>query len=306
MGDVAVALIPGAGGELLDRFIGGGLAQCGGADCHAAFGQVAEDEAAGDAGVEDFASHEGLGVLDEVGIGALGGQQSDRGGRDGQAAEGLEDPGAAEQQAQHIGGLGRAGGHVDMGVGAIGDQAVAGGDQALAHIAVKVMGDHDGHARADHGADHGEEAAIAILIAGGAAGAVAGDIDGIERHGGEQAAARGIEHAQEQRLIDRPARRGGPDGDGLGCPGAGLVHAAVEAGHFGGEMRGLGPGEAGDFRALFPALGAEIRLQRGRREGIGLQMQPQNSDPWHHDLTPNCAAPVRHYTGLKTHQDRAR
>ena len=134
---------------------------------HPAFRQVRVHEAAGDGGVGDarIVPHQRFRVAHQVGVGAGGGEQGDGGRRQGQADEGAgEAHPAASASRSRSGALGGARGHVHMRVGAVGDKGVHALDQALADVAVQVVGAHHRHRRPDDAADQGGQGAVAVLV----------------------------------------------------------------------------------------------------------------------------------------------
>ena len=89
----------------------------------------------------------------------------------------------AEQQRQMFG-AGAAGvGHVDMRIGAVGDECVGVLHHFGRHIGVQVEADHQRQILADHLAHAAQDFAFAVVEMFGHHGAVQVEIDGVERAG---------------------------------------------------------------------------------------------------------------------------
>ena len=90
-----------------------------------------------------------------------------------------------------------------------------------------------------------------------------------------------VEKAEEDRLLDRPARRRRGDQQRHRLPGAGRIHAAIKAGDLGRQMAGSRDPPAGSSpRRCTRHCRAKSSSTRRRREGIRLQMQAQHRDAW--------------------------
>ena len=165
-----------------------------------------------------------------------------------------------------------------MRVGAIADKAIHRADQFFADIAMQIMGAEDRHGRPNNGADHRRHGAIAILIASRAARAVIGDIDTIQGERRRQTSPHLIQRIIQKALINRPARRRCHDQNGHRLPRPGLIHALVETRNLRWQMADRLACQARDRLPPFQALPGEIFPHSDWREGIRLQMKPQNGD----------------------------
>ena len=65
----------------------------------------------------------------------------------------------AQQHGRPLTGVG----HVDVGVGAVGHQAIGQLQHALGHVGMQVQAGHDRHLRAHHGADARDEFTFAVV-----------------------------------------------------------------------------------------------------------------------------------------------
>ena len=91
-------------------------------------------------------------------------------------------------------------GHVDMRIGAIGDQRVGMLDHFRRDIGVQVEADHQRQVLADHLAHAREDFAFAVVEMLGDHRAVQIEIDGVERAGGCDA----VDHHLDDALDRRP------------------------------------------------------------------------------------------------------
>ena len=176
-------------------------------------------------------------------------------------------------------------GHVDMGIGAVGDQRVGMLDHFRRHIGVQVEADDQRQFLADHLAHAAQNFAFAVVEMLGHHRAVQVEIDRIERAG--------IGDAVDHHLDDALERIPGDMGRGTGA--AGDRRHQLPAIGFGGFDKA---GEAdidlahhledvGAVRHRRPAAAMdEIGIGRlRRREGIGLVQEAADGDTGHQEVS---------------------
>ena len=93
----------------------------------------------------------------------------------------------AEQQRQMLRGGAAGVGHVDMRIGAIGDQRVGMLNHFGRHVGVQIEAGHQRHLLADHLAHAAQDFAFAVVEMFGHHRAMQIEIDGIERPSGRDA-----------------------------------------------------------------------------------------------------------------------
>ena len=172
-------------------------------------------------------------------------------------------------------------GHVDMRIGAVGDQCVGMLDHLRRHIGVQIEADHQRQILADHLAHPRQNFAFAVVEMFGHHGAVQIEIDGVERPGGFDA----VDHHLDDALIGilgDMRRRTGAAGDRRNqLPAIGLrrfdesgqshIDTAHHLEHVGAQ------------RHRRPAAAMhEIGIGRlGRRESVGFVQEAANGDTGH-------------------------
>ncbi len=167
---------------------------------------------------------------------------------------------------------------VHMRVGPVGDQQVRQLRLAVRDVAVQVQRAHDRHLRTYHLPQHRQHRPVRVRLLDGPAGAVRADISRVHRPGRLQPASRDGEELREQPRFHHPARWPRDDDQRHRLPVPGRVHAPVEARNLGRQPRHLGAPALGDRLALGPGELLEVPPRRQRREGIHLQVEPEDGD----------------------------
>ena len=186
-----------------------------------------------------------------------------------------------QQQRQMTGGGAAGIGHVDMRIGAIGDQRVGVFDHLGRHIGVQVEADHQRQVLADHLAHPRQNFAFAVVEMFGHHGAMQIEIDRIERPRRLDAVDHHLDDALKG-VLGYMRRRAGAAGNGrhqLPAVGLGRVDKAgqpdIDVAH---HLEHIGA-----LRHRRPAAAMhEVGIGRlRRREGVGLVQEAANGDTGH-------------------------
>jgi hypothetical protein len=172
-----------------------------------------------------------LAEIDQLAIGAAGGQKGDRGGDQRQFDMHHLRCGIPRQNsAQGEGGFLAALDEIHMGVGAVADDHIGAVAHHVRDIGVQVQGLDNRHIGPDCGPDTAGELAVRVVQMGRDHCAVMAEIDRIDRLG--QAMDDRIGVFLEHGLLDRALGVAGGQQDRNRGPGSGRVHPA----HEGGEL----------------------------------------------------------------------
>ena len=208
---------------------------------------------------------------------------------------------AAQQQLQMLGRSTAGVGHIDMRIGAIGDQRVGMLDHPRCDVGVQIDADHQRQVGADHLADARQDLAFAIVEMFGDHRAVQVEIYRVELSGRLDTVDHDFDDALERILGDmrRWARAAGDGGDQLPAFGVGLFDEAgeadIDATH---HLEDVG---ADRHRRPPTAMHERLPGRLGGRKGVGLVQEATDGDTGHGccslaDLTfviPGCGARTR-------------
>ena len=242
-------------------------------DGETVLGRVAVGEPAENGNVGNVLRDEGLAVIDNIGIRSVLGQKGHGRRSQRQADKCRLRVHAREHFQQNVSRFNPALAHVDMGIGAVGDDGVRRLDHAFRHVAVQIERRHHGNVRSDDGPYHGEDFAIRVPVFCGDHGAVIGNIDRIQRHRRLQSCLHILEGGLEKGMVHWPAGLDQTDQNGNRRPVAVRIDGAEEAANFG---RQLGIGTVQVFEDFVPreVHTVQVILLGGHRsEAIAFEQQ---------------------------------
>ena len=193
-----------------------------------------------------------------------------------------------QQHGEMMGGGAAGVGHVDMGIGAIGDQRVGMFDHLRRHIGVQVEADHQRQVVADYAADAGENFAFAVVEMFCHHGAMQIEIDGIQWPCRLDAVNHHFGYAFERIFCHM---RGGTGGAGDGrhqFPAIGFClldkacQSDIDVAH---DLEHIG---TPCHRRPAAAMHEIVIIRLRRREGVGLVQKAANGDTGHISISGNC------------------
>jgi len=188
---------------------------------------------------------------------------------------------AAQHQLKMTGGAAAGVGHIDVGIGAVGDQRVGMLDHVRRDIGMQVEADHQRQLLADHLTHALEDFAFAVVEMLGHHGAVQIEINGIERSGGPDA----VDHHRDdalERILGHMGRGTGSTEDGRHQLPA-VVFCLLDKARQPDIDVAYGAQHIRSLHHRRPAAAMhEIGIERlRRREGVGLVQEAANGDTGH-------------------------
>ena len=192
-----------------------------------------------------------------------------------------ERPAGAQRRIEQLRGARAGRGHVDVRVGAIGNEAVAAPHHRPRDVRVEIEARDDRHARPDGAADAREQLALAVVEMLGHHRAVEVEVNAVERAFRLEPPhdLAGDPLVRVARHVRRRAR-GRPREPGAGMPHRGQLTERAGRRDVGPVHRGRDRGAEAHARPAAALLECFIP-GLARREGIGLVLEPADRDARH-------------------------